>query len=135
MRGRDNISKVVEGIEAQPVENEVKTNCTEPPVKPVTNPELETDATAGFRLCQLPPEEGKSWVVLPGQIGLGPEICIVGLFNTVTGADASELHPVALSVNIKVVCPGEMPNTTPWLLIEAIVGFEDVQIPVPTFNI
>jgi hypothetical protein len=77
----------------QPVVVEVKVNVDVPMETPVTIPELETEATAGLLLSQVPPVVGDNVVVELPQMEVPPVILTAGSVFTVTGL-VVPVHPV-----------------------------------------
>lgn len=59
-------------------------NVAVPADTPVTTPALDTVATAGALLAQVPPEVGDNVVVLPAQMVFGPVILVGVSAFTVT---------------------------------------------------
>ncbi len=53
----------------------------------------------------------------------------VGLGNTITGPTESDLHPVIVSVHTNLALPAVRPVTSPELLMAAINGALDDQVP------
>lgn len=74
------------GNDIHPVVPCVKVKVAEPAETPVTTPVLDTVATAGLLLAQVPPLLGESVVVWPTHILLEPVILTVGKAFTVTGS-------------------------------------------------
>lgn len=64
----------------------------------MTTPELETVATLGFVLTQVPPVVGDSVVLAFTQMLVAPVILTAGMAFTVTGAVDAETQPVVLLV-------------------------------------
>jgi hypothetical protein len=96
----------------------VKVKVTIPAETPVTMPVLVTVATARLLLSQVPPPEGDKVVVLFAQIEVFPVIDTVGKPVTVKGR-VVWLHPVDVSVNVKVALPADKPVTVPEPVTEA----------------
>ena len=100
-----------------------------PAETPVTTPALVTVATAGVLLTQVPPVVGDKVVVKPAQMVLAPVILTAGKAVTVTAEVGAEVHPLPLSVKVKVAEPAETPVTTPALVTVATAGALLVQVP------
>jgi len=73
-KGRAFTVTVPVGRETQPVPESVKLNVAVPAPTPVTTPVLDTVATAGLLLAQVPPLVGDKVVVVPTQMVLAPVI-------------------------------------------------------------
>jgi hypothetical protein len=67
---------------------------TVPPLRPVTNPALVTDAIVGSLLVQVPPVVGDKVVVWPAQMVLEPVILTTGNAVTVTAFVGADTQPV-----------------------------------------
>lgn len=117
------------GSETQPVEDWVYTKVALPGLIPMTRPALLTVAMVGFKLDQLPLTVGDNEVLAPSQIVEGPIIVAAGLLFTVMVVEATDVHPVELSVNTKVAVPGATPVTMPLWLMVAILGLLLTQLP------
>lgn len=117
------------GAEIQPVAVLVKVKVAVPAATPVTTPLLETVATAGLLLVQVPPDEGDKPVVTPTQMLLGPLIPTVGKALTVIAEVGADTHPVLVLVKVKVAVPADTPETTPALVTVAIAGSLLAQVP------
>lgn len=121
--------KVAEGLDVHPVALLVKVKVTVPSSTPVTEPLLVTVATEVLLLVHVPPVDGDNEVCEFIQMAVGPVKNTVGLSYTVTGAVASEAHPVILFVKMNVAVPAATPVTTPALLTVAIDGLLLDQVP------
>jgi hypothetical protein len=108
----------VELVLLHPDAVEVKVNVVLPTATPVTTPRLETVATVTSLLNQVPPEVGDRVIVLPTQTEAEAET--TGRLFTITD-DVEPLHPDAVSVNVKVTLPLEIPVTRPALVTVAFV--------------
>jgi hypothetical protein len=115
--------------DAQPVEELVKINPTEPAVNPDTIPELIMDAIAELLLVHIPPVLGLSVVLFPTQILDCPVILMIGLTFIETGDEDSDTHPVELLVKVKLTCPAFIPVTIPPLVIVAKLLLLLVHVP------
>jgi hypothetical protein len=93
------------------------------------------DAIVGWLEIHVPPVEGEKFVVAPMHNTDGPLRAIVGFGRTSTGADSFDTHPVVELVKVNFVDPANIPVTNPELFIEAIVEFDEVQIPPEVGNI
>ena len=100
-----------------PVVVEVNVNVTDPAATPVMTPALVTVAIAVLLLTQVPPVVGDNVAVLPIQTDAGA--VTVGRALTVT-EEVVLLHPVTVSVNVKVTDPAATPVMTPALVTVAI---------------
>jgi hypothetical protein len=107
----------------------VNVNVTVPPLTPVTIPPLVTVATIVLLLAHVPPVVGFSVVVDPSQIVLPPVILTVGFALTVNGDVANELHPVLVSVYVKVAVPAATAVINPALVIVATPVLLLTQVP------
>lgn len=116
------------GTDTQPVMELVNVKVAEPAETPVTTPALDTVATAGLLLTQVPPEVGDSVVVELTQILLNPVMLTTGNGLTVTGSVGTDSQPLLL-VNVKVAEPAPIPVTTPALVTVATAGLLLAQVP------
>ena len=117
------------GSEMQVVELRVNINVTVPDESPVTIPSLVTVAMVLSLLAHVPPADGDKVVVEPMQILLCPVILVSGFELTDTLSVGFEVHPVAVSVNVKVATPILTPVTSPELFTEAMDGLLLAQVP------
>jgi hypothetical protein len=62
-------------------------------------------AILGCVLVHVPPDDGKSCVLVPIHMEAPPVISIVGFGFTWIEAVGSEAHPVAVCVNVNVAVP------------------------------
>lgn len=104
-------------------------NVANPDARPVTTPEAFTTAILGWLLIQTPPEVGDKVVVKPAQIICEPVIPTTGAALTVTGAEATLIHCVAVAVNVNATVPVLKPVTMPPSLIVATAGLLLAQVP------
>jgi hypothetical protein len=86
-------------------------------------------ATSGRVLYQIPDEEEDNVVLKPRQTWLSPITDKVAGGNTVTFTVALDVQPVFASVKINEVFPAEIPVIKPELVMEAIAGFAEDQVP------
>lgn len=100
-----------------------------PTLTPVTIPMLDTVATWGLLLIQLPPNDGNNVVVDPMHICDPPVTSTIGLPFTVKTPDGLDVQPVAALVNVKVATPGAIEVIKPELLMVATAGLLLVQTP------
>jgi hypothetical protein len=107
----------------------VKVNVAVPAVTPVTTPALETVATAGLLLNQVPPLEGDKVVVAPTQIVLAPEILTAGCASKVTAEVVAEQFGEVPLVNVNVAVPADIPVTKPALVTVAMAGALLTHVP------
>lgn len=119
----------VVGLEVHPLEVCVKVKVTLPEAIPVTTPVLVTVAMVAFDEDQVPPVEGDNVVVLPVQMVVGPVTDTTGRPFTVIEAEAFETHPVVVLVNVKLAVPEDTPVTIPLLVMDAMAGALDAQVP------
>lgn len=115
------------GKEGQPVNVEVKMNVEVPTDRPVTKPELLTEATVGFVLAQVPPVVGDKVVVNPTHISFEPVIETTGL--AVTDIVKVFVQPVAVSVKVMTEVPEDIPVTRPAVVTVATAGVALTQVP------
>lgn len=81
-----------------------------------------------------PPVPGESCVVPVRQMEDGPSIEIAGLGLTKIVFVGNDGHPVAEDVKVKLTKPGPVALISPSLLIVAVEGLLDVQVPGPGLN-
>jgi hypothetical protein len=117
------------GRDTQPVVVFVKIKFAVPGAKPVTIPELVTEAIAGLDEVHVPPVAGRRFDTPPIQISVGPETDTIGLAFTVTGAVGNDGQPPAKSKNVNVAVPLLIPVTMPWLFTDAMAGLLLTHIP------
>ena len=106
----------------------VKVQVADPAETPVTTPAFVTVAVAGLLLTHVPPIVGDKVVVAFMHIEEAPVILTVGEAFTVT-ADVVLLHPVEVSVKVKVAVPAETPVTTPASVTVATAGLLLTHVP------
>jgi hypothetical protein len=94
---------------------------------PVTIPAFVTVATEVLLLTHVPPDEGVNVTVPPIHTDVA-EALTIGTVFTVT-AEVVLLHPVDVSVNVKVALPVAIPVTTPALVIVATEGLLLIHVP------
>ena len=87
-------------------------------------------AILGCVLVHVPPEEGKSCVLVPIQMEASPVISIIGFGFTWIEVVGSEAHPVAVCVNVNVAVPSDIPNTAPILFTVATAGLLLDHVPL-----
>ena len=92
-------------------------------------PELVTEAIVGLRLVHEPPTVGVTVVNEPAHIEDGPDMLPTGFELTVTNAEALEIQPVLLSVNVNVEVPEATAVIIPAFVMVATEGLLLTQIP------
>lgn len=107
----------------------VKVKLTTPSPKPVTRPLLETEATAGLLLVQVPPEVGESVVVFPSQMISTPVTNATGTVYTEALVVGSDTQPVAVLVKVKNAVPADTEVTSPELFTVATAGLLLTHVP------
>ena len=92
-------------------------------------PVLSMVAMAALLDAQVPPELGVMVVVSPIHNSLSAGAVMVGPGSTVNESLGSESQPFDNLVNVNDTLPGDNGVTKPALVMVAIAGFEDAQVP------
>jgi hypothetical protein len=116
------------GFDAHPVEF-VNVNVAFPAVTPVTTPAFVTVAIAELLLAHVPPVLGLNVLVDATQIEVPPVIDTTGFAAIEIADDGSEVHPVAVLVNVNVALPAANPVTTPPFVTVATDALLLVHVP------
>ena len=126
---------VLVGNELHPVAEEVNVKLTSPGPEALITPLLLMVAVDTLLEVHVPASEAEAWLISPTHNTVSPVMLTTGLPLTVKVGEISEVHPVDVRVNWKVVVPAPTEVTNPLLLMVATVGFELIQIPpVPGVN-
>ena len=100
-------------FETQPVDDSVYLKVAFPCPRPVTTPELDTVATEGLLLTQVPSNDGERVEELPTQMLLEPVTETFGIAFIVTEGVGFEIQPVCALVKVNVAVPAETEVTSP----------------------
>ena len=118
-----------DGLDVHPEAASEYVNVASPTASAITIPSFVTVAIEGLLLNHVPPDDGDKVEVEPIQIKVDPVIKVDGLESTEIGSEALEIHPVTLSIKVKVALPIVNPVTNPRLLTLATLGLLLVQVP------
>jgi hypothetical protein len=112
-------------LDVQPLDVSVKLKVTVPALTPETTPVFVTVAVPELLLVQVPPEVGVTVAVLPTHTSFAPPN--VGLAFTVKLL--LDVHPVEVSVKVKLTIPALIPLTTPVFDTVAMPGLLLIHVP------
>lgn len=116
-----------EVVALQPVVVSVNVKVAVPAEIPLTNPVLSMVATAGELLTHVPPVPGLAFIIAPTQ-SVADGTLTVGIALTVT-VEVDALHPVDVTVKVKMAVPTDMPVTKPALSMVATAGALLTHVP------